>query len=472
VGIADLNSRWAGTPQGSALLTRLISTDRGGRAPAVGDDLDLLEGDEPFADHGVEFLQDGPQAILLVDDLDQDRQVARERQDPGRTEMLLGAETLDAPEHRSAGQTTFAEKLDDRLVQRPPVPSVRLADVDAGPRCWRGAARMAPVSTQEGDIRQLTASAKEDDRKRRILETALDVAWPIISIAAGSALVLLALRDIFFTLWRPTGLSRVSWTVARRGWGAFAWLDDHSPGLLTLAGPWIVLMTAAAWGLLLTLGWALIYWPLMPGHFLYGPGLIPELNGGLTEAIYFSLVTLGTLGNGDLAPMSPELRLLAPLEAILGFLLFTAVISWIVSLYPATARQQSLARDVMTIADAAPDLTERVREGAISDTFLASLAARVVVIRGDLVQFPVTYFFRPPDPRSALPLALPFLLRLSTEACDAPSSATSLQGDALGRAVHDFVELIAEEYLDGSEDSVDECVIAYWRDHRWLRDHG
>ena len=47
----------------------------GSFATPIGEDLDLLECDQTVPDHLVELGQDRADAILLVDDLDQDRQV-------------------------------------------------------------------------------------------------------------------------------------------------------------------------------------------------------------------------------------------------------------------------------------------------------------------------------------------------------------------------------------------------------------
>ena len=99
-------------------------------ATAVGEDLDLLERDQPIADHLVELGQDGADAVLLVDDLDQDRQVLRETQQPGRVEVRVGAEALDAADDGRAGQLPLAQERDDRLVERLAIVVVRLADVD------------------------------------------------------------------------------------------------------------------------------------------------------------------------------------------------------------------------------------------------------------------------------------------------------------------------------------------------------
>lgn len=64
-----------------------------------------------------------------------------------------------------------------------------------------------------------------------------------------------------------------------------------------------------------------------PGS-LRGPGAV-ELDG----TVYFSFVTLATLGYGDITPVSSTARALAMLEAVFGQLYLAVLIARLVSLY-------------------------------------------------------------------------------------------------------------------------------------------
>jgi Ion channel len=75
--------------------------------------------------------------------------------------------------------------------------------------------------------------------------------------------------------------------------------------------------------------------------------------GRLVDALNVSLVTLTTLGFGDVTPTDAWLRLLAPIEALLGFGLLTASISWLLLIYPALSRRRSLAYEVALLRQAA-----------------------------------------------------------------------------------------------------------------------
>jgi voltage-gated potassium channel len=66
---------------------------------------------------------------------------------------------------------------------------------------------------------------------------------------------------------------------------------------------------------------------------------LPEwIEGGAVEAVrtemvYFSLVTLATLGYGDILPSSPFTQMLAVVEAVIGQFFMTVVVAWLVGLF-------------------------------------------------------------------------------------------------------------------------------------------
>src|SRR3990170_5602329 len=101
-------------------------------ARPIRNDLHPLEGDQPTRHHRVELGEDSPHALLDIHDLDQDREVLREPEDPRSVDVLLRPEALDPPKDRGAGQPTVAKEVDDCLVEWTALPRIRLTDVDAG----------------------------------------------------------------------------------------------------------------------------------------------------------------------------------------------------------------------------------------------------------------------------------------------------------------------------------------------------
>jgi len=91
---------------------------------------------------------------------------------------------------------------------------------------------------------------------------------------------------------------------------------------------------AVAVYLLLGLLWAIAYTVVdlaWPGSFAgFEPGADTEWD---SEWLYYSFVTMTTLGYGDIAPLSPVARLLAYLQAIFGQLYIAILVAGLVSAY-------------------------------------------------------------------------------------------------------------------------------------------
>lgn len=71
-----------------------------------------------------------------------------------------------------------------------------------------------------------------------------------------------------------------------------------------------------------------------PGSLLSG-GVVPAAGIGMGDAIYFSFVTLATLGYGDLVPATPAMRGLAVFEAVIGQLYLALLVARLVGLQTA-----------------------------------------------------------------------------------------------------------------------------------------
>jgi voltage-gated potassium channel Kch len=242
----------------------------------------------------------------------------------------------------------------------------------------------------------------------------MDVVWTLL----GVVLIAVALRDIFDVLFHPLGRG----IVARRVVLGVSWLARRLPGgsgtVGLLAGPLGYAAAVATWAALLAVGWALIFMPHLPEGFTFGPGLDPSQHSGFLDALYVSLVNLTSLGYGDISPASPGLRLLGPVETMFGLGLLTASISWLISIYNAISRRDSLAHEVHLTKEAEERLGRKLADAdpELLESLLASFAEQLVRVRRDVIHFPITHFFRTEDEERALAGLLPFLSSLAEEA--------------------------------------------------------
>lgn len=292
----------------------------------------------------------------------------------------------------------------------------------------------------------------------------------VFATLLGLVLIVLVLRDIFHTLFHPTGIGTFSSWGARILWRTIRSTSRHRGELLPLAGPLALVTIIATWAGVLAAGWALIYWPHLPQGFVISPGLDPDKNDGFLDALYVSIVTLATLGYGEITPLTPWLRIIGPIEALVGFALITASISWILSVYPVLGRRRQLAREINLLRGAGPlpgAATIQDEPGAFEGTLL-SLAEQVIAIRGDLEQFPITYYFHPPNEESALSLALPKIVEIARAGQKHGSAAVRVQSDLLLQAVGSLAAHVAQVFLDqhdGELGELDDVLTAYSTDH-------
>ena len=91
------------------------------------------------------------------------------------------------------------------------------------------------------------------------------------------------------------------------------------------------LYTAVSIYLLLGMAWFSIYVAVdtfHPGSVMQGGAVLSHRE---SQLLYFSLVTLATIGYGDIVPVDPEVRMLAALEGVIGVLFIAITVAILVS---------------------------------------------------------------------------------------------------------------------------------------------
>jgi hypothetical protein len=284
---------------------------------------------------------------------------------------------------------------------------------------------------------------------------------PTIALTVGGvALIAFALRDIFQTLLHPEGRGRLARSVMRAVWTACKVPKRRSS--LLLAGPLGILLVVGAWAGLLVLGWGLLLWPqLEDGFGLEAPGAT-----GLADAVHVSLTTLTTLGSTE-PPNEDWLRVLLPLEALLGFGLLSASISYLLLLYPALARRHCMAYEVALLRewdDQAGLPLEQFDEVAAGHLY-PDLTSRVVAVERDLVNLPAIYYFTERDERFSLAAAAPYLLSLARRGLEGPEQVR-FRAQLLVNALDDLAQSTGSLFPWTRADSTDGIFAAYAWDHR------
>lgn len=274
--------------------------------------------------------------------------------------------------------------------------------------------------------------------------------FDLLATIAGTLLLVVLVREVFRQLLHPEGRGSIGVLILR---GCRRIARRIGPTAMVVAGPASIGLVFFTWFLLAVIGWALLLYPHVPDGFDYGSS---EPGRRIVDATYISMVTVSTLGYGDIVPATSASRVLAPLESVMGFGLLTATLTWMLSLYAPLARHRTLARHAHQLL-----ATER-HEGRQ----LQELASMVTAATVDLKMTYAIYYFHAIDERecfarAALPLWDVACAR-ADEDDDQPSDLRTLQV-----ALEAFAEALGEDFLPHASGRDTRTILAeYAKDDR------
>ncbi len=161
--------------------------------------------------------------------------------------------------------------------------------------------------------------------------------WVLPSILLMSSASLLSLASAFFPNRTLIGMK---WAVLAAFFaltvvGLFSYLRNAHTIMSAH------LYTAISIYLLLGMQWFAVYNAIdvfRPGSFLFNSATIADRQ---SELLYFSLVTLSTVGYGDIVALDSEVRMLAALEGVAGVLYIAITVALLVSAYKESASSRT-----------------------------------------------------------------------------------------------------------------------------------
>ena len=287
----------------------------------------------------------------------------------------------------------------------------------------------------------------------------------VLFTCVGIALIGGAGVDVFQTLFHPAGRGALSDWTARVIWKCFRTVASRFHGVLTYAGPVAIATIISSWALFTMVGFALIYLPHMSTQYVFDPGVNPANHRGFWEAMSDSVGALITV-SGGLEPKSEWLALLRGLEAIMGFGLLTASVSWLLSIYPVLEERRALAQrgsllhnaEIENGIDIVTECSPQAHE------WLMGLAADLSNLRNQMAQFPISFYFYIGEPQTSLSGTLPYLRELADRAAGSSEPALKISGTALRGALEDFLGLLAEDFLRMPDDNKEAILREYSRE--------
>jgi hypothetical protein len=236
---------------------------------------------------------------------------------------------------------------------------------------------------------------------------------------AGVGLLLLIVFDVYATVlhasarYGPIGerLNRAVWRDAK--WVAFRLARAHRHKFLNAVGPLLLPLLIAAYIISLVFAFALIYYPRVPEHFTFTH---ERADSALLDALYFSGVSLTTVGYGDIAPRTTLARTLAITEGATGVALISLTITYLITVYSALERKRAVALSLYHQAgegaDAAGLIAHHFYEGrfyGLRDA-LRQATRDIQYLLEAHVEHPVIHYFHPAEVYKSLPRILFLLL--------------------------------------------------------------
>ncbi len=240
---------------------------------------------------------------------------------------------------------------------------------------------------------------------------------------AGVLLLALVLYDVYATILRATKrpgpiseqLNHGMWWTASAISRRMSRRWRHR--VLTAAGPLLLPILISILIVLLIVGFALVYMPRINTSFAVSESArtTPWL-----QSLYFSGVTLLTIGYGDILPKTSGMRTLALVEGAAGIAVISLSITYLLTVYSALERKRALAlsfyHQARQGADVAGFITRRLTRGrllGLTDT-LRTATRDLHELLESHVEHPIIHYFHPLEVYKGLPRALFVILETAT----------------------------------------------------------
>lgn len=278
-----------------------------------------------------------------------------------------------------------------------------------------------------------------------------------LTVLCGVALILLVAFDVIVTVLHPEIESPLSTRFQLLLWRGLRGLQrvvtPHKEGkesgrtVLNWGLPMMVSGLIILWLTVLAFGFALIYYPWIGDpHTFTSPHYT---NKTFSKALYFSGVTLATLGYGDIQPIAWEFRLLAIAEGFTGAVGIGLQVAYVLAVYPSFSRLRTtgiaLDAEVAGQASALPMLRRYMVKPGV---WHPQLSARLYTLAQDILSIteahethPVLYYAHPRRVQHS------FLRVLATSQSLVGLLRYGLSPDTHADMVHDPELLLLEQAL-------------------------
>jgi len=233
----------------------------------------------------------------------------------------------------------------------------------------------------------------------------------VFESVAGLAIVLIVLFDAFETVVLPRTVSRrfrLTRLIVRASWAPWSLVARVLRGstrdwFIAIYGPLLLLFLLGTWAAGLICGFGLLSY-----------GLAEEQSLG--DAFYLSGSTFFTLGLGDVTPVSTATRVLAVIEAGMGFGFLAMVIGYLPIFYQSFSRREVAISLLDARAGSPPTAIELLRRNgdAVAGPVLAQWEEWAAELLESHLSYPIVAYFRSQHEKQSWLAALVLILDTST----------------------------------------------------------
>jgi hypothetical protein len=252
-----------------------------------------------------------------------------------------------------------------------------------------------------------------------------------LSTVAGVLVILLLALDVFLTILHAVGHGGpVTRFTTLWGWRIMRWIGIHSGNrrrsVLALAGPLLLLSTLVIWVVMLVGGYALIFRSHLDS-FTVQTGTIRSAWIG---SLYYSMYTATTMGTGGLVANRELDRIVSGLEGISGFALFTAAITYLLSVYTQLMSMNALAAGIaFEFRDGCNAILENAEQYGCEPfaRWAEGTAETMLLVLQAHFQYPVLHYFRPHDDHRFLTLQLHHVFEMREALAARPDGSVAVR---------------------------------------------
>lgn len=222
----------------------------------------------------------------------------------------------------------------------------------------------------------------------------------LVLIALGGLLVLAVFVEAFMTtLAVSAGAGPLTSRVFATCWRGLLRMKGLPGGswLLTGGGAVLLVLTVLVWVLWLWFGWTLVF---------AGSGAVEDgrtsAPAGTLDTVYFTGMTLFTLGTGDVVAGTPGWRVVMAVAGFSGLFLVTLTITYLISVVSAVVMRRSLAIQVRSLGDSSTAIVVRGwAHGRFTTMFeqqLVGLTQSIATSAEQHLAYPVLHYFHAGTP--------------------------------------------------------------------------